>query len=205
MKRAVLILLITVAGLALVALIGFGFYQVSVRGVARHELTDAERRLIVTVASLAQFGVQRDVCHACESLIAKRNFDGSIEIEYDYDSELGPEGTEYLSFSSEAQIDASVRNAHESFNGQVAAYKIGIAGIANREIREQPEKLKIGDESYWATVYTKNKELGTVVVVRNKRVTHSLLIFGMFFGSAGSLDTLLRPVIDESSQMGNQK
>lgn len=187
---AVLIILCCV--LSVVAVI------IGYRGSARREVDDSEKELLVTVQDLEVFGIV-DPGHAkCESFMAKKNFDRSLEIEYEYDFEKDPACVPSLWIKSEAEIAPSEEQASTSFGDRINAYKLGASltwqGV---EIEEDPTLLSMGDESFGAFLVKDDTKLGNVFIIRKGNTVLSLLLAGVYTGEPAAIEELLAPKLSK--------
>jgi hypothetical protein len=190
--KRILILLALLAG---AICIGAVLYLVGSRGIHRRAPTEEEKRLLVHISELEEYGLSGEGLAACETYVAKTNLDGSLEIEYKYDSDLDPGCEVYLYLVSQVETDASVAAASESFRYLISAYKLGASAVEGREVREVPGLITLGDESYGAIIEQDGEPVGNAIVVRRGTSVHSLLLLGFTFESRELLEELLRPHI----------
>jgi hypothetical protein len=197
MKRALVVL----GSVAIVALVLGVLLRLGCKGISTREPTEEEMQLLIPVSRLEPLGVTGLNPGACESVIAKRNLDGSLELEYEYDSERAPESSRFLFYKSEAEISDSAEDARESHMLQVAAYKAGTMLVKGRKLERSSASFSVGEQNYLGTVTQDGKPLGTVAVVRQGTIVHSVLILGLYFDDPEQLKTLLKPVLAKSLEM----
>lgn len=198
MRKPALALLIVAAMLGgLVAIAGGvgAFLYLGANGLWSRKPTEDERKLIVTSNTLADY-VKLDA--SCETLKAKRNIDGTREIEAEYEPEQC-RAAEQVSFVSGAEISHSKRDARESFAMTIGAYKTG-ARIGGGTLREVPALLTLGDQHYAAEMHKGGDVVGNLFVVRQGRVVHGLFIAGFAFRERGEVHRLLEPLLQESAR-----
>lgn len=193
--------LVIAGGLAVAAVIALAgavaaFVYFAVNGVSLREPSAKERRLVVSSKSLAPFGVE-GIDTRCESWKATRNLDFNLEIEYAYDSEKCSKDT--LVITAGAEIDSSVRSARESFKLAVGAYNTG-AVLGGAAIKASPELLTIGEQRYAGVFHRDDEPVGNLFIVRQGRVTHSLLVVGITFSDPTDVRAIFEPILDESSR-----
>ena len=144
MTRGCSIALLVAAGLAGVAIAVAVVAAISFRGVApRSELTAAEKSLLVQVDDLVAFGIVPRTGRTTESFRAKRNVDGSLELEYAY---RGEDATPPFSLKSEAEVCETDVSAADSLAARVSAYRLGfrLAGEKGTELCDQPAPAGVG-------------------------------------------------------------
>ncbi|HEX5104885.1 MAG TPA: hypothetical protein VFV87_13790, partial [Pirellulaceae bacterium] len=147
---------------------------------------------------LQPFGVQVVRQAEREVWLTKRNLDGSLEIEYEYDPERAPGAGEDISLMSSASIEPSESSARESFGMTLAAYRLGF-GIYDVQARELPHAMPGADQSHFALIVKDGNPVGNMVVVQQGKRVHGLLLIGLYFDDPQELDDLLRPTIDRSA------
>jgi hypothetical protein len=195
-----------VVGAGLAALVYFGY-----KGVGAREASGDERKLVITTASLSQFGID-GLDPKAEKLTSKRSLDGAREIECEYESGE-------MFFVSNAEIHRRPRDAKESFALTIGAWKTGLALGTTAKIEPAPDliggvvrasgllpggeqagDLQQTDDRYAGYIKNDGKIVGNVFLVRNGRVLHSLLISGVYFDDPEDVRTLIAPLIAESTR-----
>ncbi|HEX2120135.1 MAG TPA: hypothetical protein VHL59_00705 [Thermoanaerobaculia bacterium] len=203
MKKPALVLLIAgavVGGLVAVAggigaLIYFGG-----RGFGVRPPTAEEKKLVVTASMLAD---RLKTDPRCETVTFKHNFDGSREIEAEYDSETC--GADFLSFNATAEIAPSLRDARQSFALQIGAFKAG-ARVGGGALHDAPGLLKGGDQRWAGQLKHGTTVVGNAFVLRQGRVVHALFIVGIEFDDAEETTALFAPLLAESErQFGGKR
>lgn len=203
MKKPALVLLIAgavIGGFVAVAGTVGALVYFGARGFGVRPPTEDEKKLVVTASTLAGY---RKTDPKCETLTFKRTLDGSREIEAEYDSTKCD--TELLSFTANAEIARSMRDARESFALLIAAYKIG-ANLGGVTMQQAPALLAAGDQHYAAQLKQGENVVGNVFVVRQGRVVHGLFIVGLTFDDSEQIQELLAPLLEESArQFGGKR
>lgn len=144
------------------------------------EMSESERALLIPVSDMERYGARCLNPDAAESYSAKRNLDGSLELEYEYDWEEDDEGAPPVWIVSEAEINANAEDASESLEYRVKAYALGIAASgADVDVVEDADLFPWGDEAYAARTVSEGYTLGNIVVVRQGRTVLSLLTLGL--------------------------
>ncbi len=191
MKKMVVIGSAIVAAFLVFAVVVATVILVSFKGVSSRDVRDDERRLLVTVDNLAPYAVIPGDRSLCESYIAKHNIDGSLELEYEYDTEKDPMSEDVLFFKSEAEISDTVPLAKESFATRISAYKMGSSLVSGRKLQEKPSLFSLGEDNYAAIITQDGNPIGNVVVTRKGATVHSLVILGVYFDEREHLESLL--------------
>jgi hypothetical protein len=187
---AVLIVLCCVLAVAAI-LIGY-------RGSGRREVADSEKELLVTIRDLEGFGIVDPDPGKCEDFSAKKNFDGSLEIEYEYDFEKDPACIPSLWIKSEAEISPNEEQASTSFGDRISVYKLG-ASLAGQglAIEEVPSLVSMGDESFGAFLVKDDTRLGNVFVIRKGNTILSLLLAGVYTGEPSIIQDMFEPKLSQ--------
>lgn len=193
MTRGCSIALLVAAGLAGVAIAVAVVAAISFRGVApRSELTAAEKSLLVQVDDLVAFGIVPRTGRTTESFRAKRNVDGSLELEYAY---RGEDATPPFSLKSEAEVCETDVSAADSLAARVSAYRLGfrLAGEKGTELCDQPAPAGVGAGTYLGQVRSHGRPVGCALVTRRGRTVFSVLLSGVFIDDAEDWAALLGP------------
>lgn len=195
MKRVAALLVLI--GLTIMA--GYACYSVGVAGIQTRSIRDSERCLLLTVDSLSEFGLEDLARPACESWVAKVNVDASLELEYEFDSSASDENVEFLFFKSEAEIVADERTAAATFEMQISAARAGVLMVSGRELLPCADPLpRIADQVYSGTIVQDERIVGNLVVLRQGRIVHTLMLLGVYIPDGKELADVLRPVIRQS-------
>lgn len=166
---------------------------ISFRGIAsRHELTPEEKGLLVQIDDFVAFGVVPRHGTYFEEFTAKRNLDGSLELEYVYQSDAGENA---IVIKSEAEVCRDVKAAKESFSGRVSAYRMGVklGSPKTLVLVPDPSLLSVGEERFAGMLRRNGAAAGNMVVARQHKTVYSLIIGSVFLGSKDDLDALLEP------------
>ena len=192
-KKPVIVVCVVLGTLLLAAILGAAMLGVAFYGIARREVRPEEKRMLVSVDDLAQFANIPGDRSKCESYLAKTNLDGSLELEYAYDTDVDPAADGYLYFKSEAEISSSPDEASESFKNQIRAYKAGAALVSGRSLEDAQQLFTSGDQNYAVKVMQDGEVIGNIVVALKGKVVHSFLVFGLEFDQPEDLESLLGP------------
>ena len=168
-------------------------------GCTTRNIREEEKDLLVTVEELENYGLNINHPAEGESYILKTNFDGSTEIEYEYDSKKDSNNDDNLWLKSEAEISNTPDEAIISFKDRINAYKLGLAiGSSDIEIVEDPELFDLGDESYGAYLAAGERNLGNLLVIRKGNTVFSLLLTGKYIDNPQLLHELMIPKLEKT-------
>lgn len=189
-KKTIVIGGAVVGGLLCVLLVAVALVAISFHGVSSRGVREEEKHQLITVDKLAAYAEIPGNRSLCESYTAKRNIDGSLELEYAYDTDNDPNAEEFLFLKSEAEMSDTLRLAQESFAGRVSAYKMGTSLVAGRNVQEKPGLFLLGEDNFAAIVAQDSKVIGNIVVTRKGTTVHSLLLYGIYFDEREPLESL---------------
>lgn len=192
-SKVVLIVAVVICSIASVIAIVGGLYYVGVKGVSSRLPTEEEKKLVLSPAHFEEFGQTLDP--KCAKYTWKRNLDGTAEIEFEYDCGENAK----ISITSGVEIGRDERDARESFTLTIAAYKTG-AKIGGATLEERPELLTYGEQRYAAFLRNNNRTVGNVLLLRQGRVLHSLVIAGLYFDDPDDIQDLFAPLLVESKK-----
>ncbi|MEM8954705.1 MAG: hypothetical protein AAGD22_11180 [Verrucomicrobiota bacterium] len=178
---------------AAIALLGVLFY-IGARGVSVRPMFEDEKELLLPLSCFNPEYASQFSFEKCESFLAKTNIDGSLELEYRYDSDRDP-NSPFLFYTSEAEINRSIKDAETSFSMSIAAYKTGVALVKGRTIAPLTDFFTLGERNYAARIEDDGIQVGNIVVTRQGKIVHSLLVIGMTFDSRDEIEALMSPVV----------
>lgn len=189
-----------------VPLLGAGVaLTLGARGVDRRPPTAPERELLVPAGALQALGLTELDPGAGETWLAKRNIDGTLELEYEYDSDRVPGAPYYLFYKSEAEINDDVQSAHESLALQFAAYELGASTVDGRELVRDDTLVTLGHEHISARIEENGATAGVALVIRQDHVVHSFLLFAERLPPFERLDELVAPALQRSSATSGKR
>ncbi len=171
------------------ALLYFGY-----NGISSREITEDEKLLLLNLDNFYRYTNKNLFPESCEKYSVKTNLDGSLELEYMYDSEKDTL-SDFLYLSSDAEINRTDKDAKESFKMTIGAYHVGSKFVKGRKIQEIPNFLELGDQSYFAMVVQDSFNIGNTVVIREGKTIHSLIILGLYFEDADILKSMFSSIL----------
>jgi hypothetical protein len=197
MKR-LLILLAIIGGISILGTAALvGLVVLGIHGVSSRQPTEAEKELLISVACLKDFEIDGLAPELCESYVAKRNLDGSLGLEYEYDSDKSPDRSQALYFSSEVEINRSVKDARESFFMSIQAFKLGMKFGKDIRLEESQKNMGLAEQEYWAVIKNGASPVGNLVVLRQGTAVHSLMVTGVHFADWEDLKCLLQTTLEK--------
>ena len=203
MTRKQRILVFSIAGFMAVAVMAMIAYIVvrGVRGAIPKEARGEDRKLVVTAAALQTFGAPAPDPKR-ERLTIQKSFDGSFTIDYSYSNESGGVDGSRIFLSSQAFVFFTKLSAIQMFKMQQIGLKSGFAMTGDIKVVPEPSLITSGDDHYSAILESKasGQKLGNLFLVRQGRSLLSVVIVGMSFNDADSVERLLKPALDEGKR-----
>ncbi|MBN2684226.1 MAG: hypothetical protein JXR40_03005 [Pontiellaceae bacterium] len=189
-------LIVGIALMVFITVVG-GLIFFAFKGIGSRPPTASEKTMLLTAESLADFGFT-NLLAECETYLAKRNLDGTPELEYEYDSEKAPD-QERLFISSGVGLEPSPEDASTSFKIFVTTLKGTIKISSKAELQDRPDLFTLGDERYSALIVSNGEPQGNLVAVRSGRIIHHAIITGIYFEEREYLEKLFAPILSLSS------
>ena len=151
------------------------------RGAPRPE----ERNLVVTLESLSEFGLALPDGYAeHETLHRERRSDGSLSIEYEFQTPGGDPPFVY----SNARIFSSPTAACLSFS----ADNLGVR-LSSLEPIDRNDLFSYGERSRFGLVESQGKPVGNVFAMCRSRTSLLVLFVGIYFDDTASWRALIEP------------
>ncbi|MBT3814602.1 hypothetical protein HOE37_05030 [Candidatus Woesearchaeota archaeon] len=118
--------------------------------------------------------------------------DGSIEIEYEYDS-FEIEKVDQLMIMSSINFEKNVAEAKQSFRNFILAYKGG-AYFGDSKVEEQENFIDLGDETFFSFLVNDDDEIfGNIIQIRRGDKIYVFMIAGPYFEDPDLVEELLDP------------
>jgi hypothetical protein len=174
-----------------------GLLYLGATGISRRAPNDEERQAVVTIRDLEPLGARVAHQDQREVWLAKRNFDGSLEISYEYDPDRAPGKGHEFTVRSSVEIDPSESSARETYGLTIGAYDLGLR-VGGAQSRQLPHTMAGADQSHFALILKNDHPVGNMAVVRQDKRVHGLLITGLYFDDPRQLESLLRPTVTRS-------
>lgn len=193
-QRALIFILAGVGGLVAIGA-SVAMFFMAMKGAMPKQTTGDEKRLVVTAADLAQFGLEEADAEA-EAFSSTRQFDGSRIVSYTYKPEEGP------TLDSQTHVLPHSLGAMQMFKmvelGLKAEAKFDKSG--RRLVDAPPSLLPAGDQRYAALVQVNGETMGNFFLVRQGRVVHTVHLIGIELETADEVSRLLTPALEESKR-----
>lgn len=162
-------------------------------GCTESRVRVADRPLLVTKQDLAGFGIDPDTLQGQETFRRNHYFDGSLEVEYAFET---PEGAaEVFYINTVVGFENSVADAADSYRLFKGGIGVGTQ-IGGGSLREVPDFYRWGDESYCAVVPGRAGPAGNVFLTRRGKKTFLVAIVGIYFDDPMAWDVLVRPKLE---------
>lgn len=201
--KLVLLILGIVGGSSLLLCLGCGgLAYLGMKGVSHRQPTAREEQAVFTMADLEAWGVEQTKLSEREEWNAKKNFDGSLEIEYEYDPEKSGDDDAFSLISS-VEINPTEKDARESFGMAVTAYSVGLK-IGGTTSQKQEIALPWADQSHFALIQHSNITVGNMAVIRKGKRLHAIVLIGHVFENPAELAEAMRPKVEVSAGLTNE-
>ena len=158
-------------------------------GCASTPLEPHDKALLVTAADLEPFGAPLPADFPRFEHSSKTELLGSIELEYQFDARAAGGAYPYL---------YSTINRETTVSSAVAAYgavKAGL-GMANIEARDDSQRFRYGDWSYFGTLLRDGAPRGFVFYMRDDLTVYLLMVSGIHTDIAQLWEQLLLPRLE---------
>jgi hypothetical protein len=118
--------------------------------------------------------------------------DGSIELEYEYDS-FEVKKIDQLMIISSVNFERNIAEAKQSFRSFILAYKSG-AYFGDSKVEEQENFIDLGDETFFSFLVNDEGEIfGNIIQVRRGDKIYVFMIAGPYFDDPDLVEELLEP------------
>ncbi len=201
--NTVLLILGIVGGSSLLMCLGCtGLVYLGMTGVSQRQPTPREQQAVFTMAELASRGVEQAKLSEREEWTAKKNLDGSLEIEYEYDPEKSGDDEPFRLLSS-VEINPSESDARESFGMAITAYGVGLR-IGGATAQKQEYMVPWADQSHFALIQGEDISVGNLAIIRKGNRLHAILLIGYCFQDPADLAEALRSKVEASAGLATK-
>jgi hypothetical protein len=167
---------------------------VGAAGCTEEEVKQADRPLLVTIEDLEPYDYDLDHLAHLQSFRRIRNLDGSLEIEYEFETPDTSEQILYLSVT--AGYERTAREAVATYRMDKGAVGVG-SRIGGVSVKEEPGFYRWGDESYFGFFVTKEGQRGgNVFAARAGNRTYLLILSGIYFDDREEWAAFIEPKLD---------
>ncbi|HYH09323.1 MAG TPA: hypothetical protein VEK11_19915 [Thermoanaerobaculia bacterium] len=158
-----------------------------------------DRRLVVTAEALQEFGGPTPN-PAAEELTAIGQFDGSRNINYEYNTSKDPNAETRLVTSTTTMVHGNALSAIQAFKMQQFATKAGVKLARGAQLIDTPALLTVGDANYAGVFRHNNESSGNLLVVRQGRYVFTVVLIGLVFDEPKEADALMLPLVEEAKK-----
>ena len=158
-----------------------------------------ERNLLVTLASLSEFGLALPDGYAQrEHFRRERRSDGTLSLEYEFQT---PDADPPFVYSS-AKIFSSPTGACLSFS----ADNLGLR-LSSLQPTDRDDLFRYGERSRFALVESQGKPVGNVFAMCRSRTSLLVMFVGIYFDDTNSWRALIEPHLEalEAFEAANPK
>lgn len=204
MKRQTIIIIVVSAVVVAAGLVAAAFFagRMFIREVKPKPATEADRRLVVTAERMQQHGGP-EPNPDYERLTVQRMF-GTAAIQYEYQIPNSVETEERIYIQSAVNVAMTRTEAMQQHALGVVAMRAGMAAN-DLKVQPAPQLLTFGDQKYAALLMKGDRPIGNLLVVRDGRIVHTLIVSGLYFEEPEAIAELLKPPIDEARKQFSRK
>lgn len=165
-------------------------------GCFNRPLEEGDRQLLVTVVDLAGYGATIDPVDA--SIVERRvqYFDGSLELEYEFEAAESSASPLYL--SAVAGLERRKSDALVTYTAQREAVKL-TAKAGGLDMVPMPSFFSWGDDSLFVMLEYEGVTVGNFFLARKGRKTYFLMLSGFYFDEPALWAELVQPRLDRLS------
>jgi hypothetical protein len=157
------------------------------------EIREEDRPLLVTLADVKDYGFELDHLAASQVFRRSRYLDGSMEVEYEFET---PDGeSEVLYISVTAGFERTVTDAVQSFHLEKGGIGIG-AKVGGGSIQEKKGFYSWGDESIFGDILGDHGPGGNIFGARLGKKTYWVMIAGLHFDDPSEWEQFIKPKLD---------
>jgi hypothetical protein len=166
-------------------------------GCATTPLSPQDTAVLLTVADLESFGAALPVeFNEFERTRKVRRIDGGVELEYQFDARAA--GRDYPYIYTAVNRETTVSSAVAAYG----AVKAGL-GMADVEARDDSERFRYGDWSYFGTLLAGDEAQGIVFYMRDHLTVYTVMISGIPMDVDSMWEQLLLPRLEMLSRLGS--
>lgn len=184
------------SGLLLCCLCCGGLVYLGSTGISSREPSAEEKSAVVTIRDLEPHGVMPAELEKREVWKTKRHFDGTLEIEYEYDPELAAGAGDAVTMQSSVSIEHTEKDASQAFSITIMAYQTGLR-ISGVKSREQQHAMADVDQTHFALLLKDDQPVGNMLVIRKGKRIYGVLIVGIYFDDPAQLEEIVREKIKQ--------
>jgi len=155
------------------------------------EIDPKEYPFLLVAKDLQVYDLELDLSGASEKAYQKKWINGAYDIKYEYDRR-DSDNFDPLFFSSKLEIDKSIAKAKETYRDglKVITKMSSVAGMSCREIKN---KIKWGDEHYYALRLKEGNLVGMIFSCRLKNKVYTIIMAGLYSSDHSLMTDLVMP------------
>jgi hypothetical protein len=146
---------------------------------------------LLIAKDLQVYDIELDLSGASEKAYQKKWINGAYDIKYEYDRR-DSDNFNPLFFSAKLEIDKSIAEAKETYKDglKVITKMSSVAGMPCREIKN---KIKWGDENYYAFRLKEDIPIGMIFKGRLKNKVYTIIMVGLYSSDHSLMTDLVIP------------
>lgn len=177
----------------LITIVAFIFYLSNAHAFLAKtvEINPEDYPFLLRAKDLQIYNIRLDLSGSAEKSHLKKWIDGVYDIKYEYDRR-DSDDFNTLFFSVKLEIDKNKREAKASYKNSLAVITktSSAAGMPCREIKN---KIKWGDENYYAIRERNGKPVGLIFKGRLKSKIYTLIMAGLYSSDHSLITDLVLP------------
>ena len=196
MKKSGVAIALAIGALAILAFLSIiaAVYFLATRSTGTRTPDAHAGRLVVSSAALQDLGVEIDpVCGKLTSINAL-GFMREVKYEHDCDEQR-------VYVESTAEMHLTGMEARQSYLMNITGMRAGLAATGTGKLVPREDLAAgLGDQRYAALFTFEGRPGGNVLVLRQGRIVHRLLITGAYFDDHEDVRQLMTPLLEESKR-----
>ena len=155
------------------------------------EIDPGEYPFLLIAKDLQIYNLSLDLSGSSEKAYQKKWINGAYDIKYEYDRR-DSDNFNPLFFSTKLEIDKSIAEAKETYRDglKVITKMSSVSGMPCKEIKN---KIRWGDESYYALRFKKDNPIGMIFKGRLKNKVYTIIMVGLYSSDHSLVTDLVLP------------
>jgi len=155
------------------------------------EIDPNDYPFLLTAKDLHIYSIKLDLSGSSEKAYQKKWINGAYDIKYEYDRR-DSDNFDPLFFSSKLELDKSIAKAKETYKDglKVLTKMSSVAGMPCKEIKN---KIKWGDENYYALRLKDGNPVGMIFSGRLKNKVYTIIMAGLYSSDHSLLTDVVIP------------
>ncbi len=143
---------------------------------------DTEKALFLPAAVFEGFGFEIGDTAQRESYKKMRYFDGSYELEYEF--EAPDESPDYIYVYSSLSVERKASDAMTVYLAMDVGFRIGNMAAGDVDIVEDNEFYQYGDASKFKRIVHEGRQIGNMFITRSGKRVYFVVVSGTYFDDA---------------------